>query len=108
MTSTAKTPLQALVFGASGISGWGLCQSLLSYPTATTFSRIIGLTNRPLMLADSGLPTDDPRLTLVSGINLLSSAEDVTTQLREKIPDVAAVTHVYFVGLYPSTPAEFF
>ncbi|KAF8249118.1 hypothetical protein K440DRAFT_654265 [Wilcoxina mikolae CBS 423.85] len=103
MTSTTETPLQALVIGASGISGWGLCQSLLSYPASTTFSRIIGLTNRTLSLADSGLPTDDPRLTLASGINLLSTAEDVTKQLSEKVPDVAAITHVYFTA-YTSAP----
>ncbi|KAF8538687.1 hypothetical protein BDD12DRAFT_910651 [Trichophaea hybrida] len=53
---------------------------------ANTFPRIIGLTNRPLSLADSGLPIDDPRLTLVSGANLLSTAEDVTKHLREKDP----------------------
>jgi hypothetical protein len=38
----------ALVFGASGISGWSILNQALTYPTPTTFSHITGLTNRPL------------------------------------------------------------
>lgn len=86
----------ALVFGASGISGWAVAKNVLSYPTPTTFSRVIGLTHRPRTVEESGLPKD-PRLELHSGINLRSSLDDVLEQLQ-KIPNVDEVTHVYYLG----------
>ncbi|KAE8150861.1 hypothetical protein BDV25DRAFT_139456 [Aspergillus avenaceus] len=92
----------ALVFGASGISGWAVAKNLLTYPTPTTFSRIIGLTNRPRTIEESGLP-GDPRLELYSGVNLRGSLEDVVKQLREKVPDVEEVTHVYYLAYSNST-----
>ncbi|KAH8421694.1 3-oxo-Delta-4 [Colletotrichum scovillei] len=88
----------ALVFGASGISGWAVTNNLFSYPTASTFCRIIGLTNRPMDLSASQLPKNDPRLEIYSGINLREDIETVKEQMRTKIPNLQDVTHVYYCG----------
>lgn len=88
----------AMVFGASGISGWAVMQNLLSYPSRTTFSRIIGLTNRPLTLEQGGFPADDERVELYSGINLRQDLEAVRAQLKEKVPRLDEVTNVYYLG----------
>ncbi|KAL7273518.1 hypothetical protein RUND412_003613 [Rhizina undulata] len=90
-------PNTALVFGASGITGWALCNNLLSYPSKETFSRVIGLTNRPLTREDAQLPADE-RLTLHSGLDLLGPYEDVKRRLSE-VQGIDGVTHVYF-GAY--------
>ncbi|PMD36059.1 hypothetical protein L207DRAFT_587088 [Hyaloscypha variabilis F] len=39
-TKTSRKGLQALVFGASGITGWAITNSALSYQTLSTFSRV--------------------------------------------------------------------
>ena len=88
-------PLQALVFGASGISGYAIVQELLKYPTASTFSRVIGLTNRPLSAKDAGLP-DDGRIELYSGLDLTDAAK--TRSLLQQIRDIEKTTHVYFAS----------
>lgn len=77
----------ALVFGASGISGWAVTKCALSYPTPTIFDRVIGLTNRPLPLEKSGLP-HDPRLELHYGMNLRENLDEVISQLQEKVPNL--------------------
>ncbi|KAL4806072.1 hypothetical protein BDV18DRAFT_160140 [Aspergillus unguis] len=92
----------ALVFGASGISGWAVTKNLLSYPSKTTFSRVIGLTHRPRTVADSGLP-QDPRLELYSGIDLRVSLEEVKQQMQGVIPDLDEVTHVYYLAYANAT-----
>lgn len=88
----------ALVFGASGISGWAVTKNLLSYPTSTTFSRVIALTNRPLDLSERNLPEDDTRLQFYHGVNLRGQREEVVKQMKAVIPDVGEVTHVYYLG----------
>ncbi|KAF9895130.1 hypothetical protein FE257_000032 [Aspergillus nanangensis] len=85
----------ALVFGASGISGWALMNQTLSYPTPSTFRRVTGLCNRPLAPEDSFLP-DDPRLNIVAGVDLTASVETVTSQLKAKVPEVDTVEIVFF------------
>ena len=96
MTSEpAKTPLTALVFGASGVTGHGIIKALLSYPNATTFSRVIGLTNRPLSSSVARLPDDD-RLELYSEINLLEREKSLL-QLQH-VPGIQQVTHVYYAA----------
>lgn len=96
MTSEpATTPLTALVFGASGVTGRGIIKALLSYPDATTFSRVIGLTNRPLSSSVARLPNDE-RLELYSEINLLEREKSLL-QL-EHIPGIQQVTHVYYAA----------
>lgn len=87
----------ALVFGASGISGWAVTKNLLSYPSATALSRVIALTHRPRTVEDSGLPLD-PRLELYSGVDLRANLDDVKQQLTSKIPNLDQVTHVYYLG----------
>lgn len=94
----------ALVFGASGISGWAVTKNLLSYPTPTTFSRIIALTNLPLELSESCLPEDDPRLQFHHGVNLRGKQEEVVKQMKAAIPDVEEVTHVYYLGKCSNHP----
>ncbi|KAK1147818.1 hypothetical protein N8T08_000331 [Aspergillus melleus] len=92
----------ALVFGASGISGWAVAKNVLSYPTSSTFSRVIGLTNRPKTIEESGLP-QDPRLELHSGVNLQADMQSVMTQLQEKVPNLDEVTHVYYLAYSNAT-----
>lgn len=87
----------ALVFGASGISGWAVTKNLLSYPTANTFRRIIALKNRPRSLAECGLPPD-PRLERYSSINLRGTLEEVLEGMNGKIPNLNEVTHMYYCG----------
>ncbi|KAL3440282.1 hypothetical protein BJX65DRAFT_316749 [Aspergillus insuetus] len=92
----------ALVFGASGISGWAVTKNLLSYPTATTFSRVIALTHRPRTVEQTGLP-QDPRLELYSGIDLRSNLQDVKAQMQSRIPRLDEVTHVYYLAYANAT-----
>jgi nucleoside-diphosphate-sugar epimerase len=56
---STSTPLRALVFGASGITGWAIVKEALQYPTPTAFNKVIGLTNRPLTKPQALLPEDD-------------------------------------------------
>ncbi|KAH6981575.1 hypothetical protein BKA56DRAFT_484856 [Ilyonectria sp. MPI-CAGE-AT-0026] len=83
----------ALIFGASGISGWSLMRECLSYGTKHTFSRVIGLSNRPLSREATGIP-DDPRLAIHTGLDLTDQYS--TYQKLETIPNIRDVTHVYF------------
>ncbi|KAH7123158.1 hypothetical protein EDB81DRAFT_700019 [Dactylonectria macrodidyma] len=87
----------ALIFGASGISGWSLLNQTRVYPSATTFTRITGTTNRPLTLEQAQIPLDD-RIRLISSINLTKTVEEVALQLKEKIPDIDTVSHVFFTA----------
>ena len=92
--STAK---HALVFGASGMCGWGVVNAILNdYPSKDTFSRVSALTNRPLSREAARWP-EDQRLHTVSGIDLLKgSQEDLEKTLSEQILDVATVTQFFF------------
>ncbi|KAE8420982.1 hypothetical protein BDV36DRAFT_305555 [Aspergillus pseudocaelatus] len=92
MSATGK---HALIFGASGISGWSLMSQTLTYPTPTTFRRITGLCNRPLSKKDTLLP-NDPRLNIVSGIDLTGSVEEIIDQLKSKVEEVETVDIVFF------------
>ncbi|KAH0428099.1 3-oxo-Delta(4, 5)-steroid 5-beta-reductase-like protein [Colletotrichum camelliae] len=93
----------ALVFGASGISAWAVTRNLFSYPTASTFSRIIGLSNRPMDLAESQLPVEDHRLEIYSGINLREDLETIKARMTESIPKIKEVTHVYYCAYSNAT-----
>ncbi|PKK43494.1 hypothetical protein CI102_14007 [Trichoderma harzianum] len=70
----------ALVFGASGITGWAILREAIKYPTTTAFRRVIGLINRPLDRAVSFLP-DDSRLVLAYDIDLTRSIDEVVAKL---------------------------
>ena len=86
----------ALVFGASGVSGWAVARELLRYPTPTTFSRIIALSNRPV---DPDLiHLSNPRLTFEHGVNLTQPVDNVVYALRVKAPEIEKVTDVFWSG----------
>lgn len=94
---SANMSNHALIFGASGISGWALVKEALGYPNPTAFARVTALTNRPLSISDSQWP-EDKRLQLISGIDLTSSVANVV-QLLKDIPSIESVSHV-FLFLY--------
>lgn len=90
-----QKPYQALVFGASGVTGHAILKNLLNYPDSHTFDRVVGLTNRPLTKEDALLPDDD-RLGLVSGLDLTDREE--TLQKLKGISGVERTTHVFFTA----------
>lgn len=75
----------------------------LSYPTPSTFARITGLCNRPVDKKNLFLP-DDPRLNIVSGIDLTAPVETVVSELQKKVPGVEDVDVVFFSGIFLSPP----
>jgi hypothetical protein len=94
--STLAKPYQALVFGASGISGWAITRSAVLSKEPHEFTKVIGLTSRPLSIKDSALP-DDPKLELRSGLDLTQGA-DAVKDFLSRIEGIENTTHVYFVG----------
>lgn len=70
-------------------------KQLLTYPTPTTFSRVIGLTNRPLAKEIAQLP-DDARIELYSDLDLLDRSK--TLLQLQHIPGIEYTTHVYFAA----------
>ena len=88
-------PRVALVFGASGISGWAIVRECLSYPSSDTFSRVIGLTNRPLAKEALLLPNDDRRVELYDGMDLSLGVDYVVEKLKG-IKGIEEVSHVYY------------
>lgn len=87
----------ALVFGASGITGWGVVNALLSdYPSADAFERVTALTNRPLSVEDSQWPASK-KLSAISGLDLLSGDQaSLDESMRQRVPNIESVTHLYF------------
>jgi nucleoside-diphosphate-sugar epimerase len=96
---------QLLVFGASGISGLAVIQEALAYPSPNTFTKIIGLTNRPLNTADAQLPTD-ARLEFYSGFDLTKGEAHIISKLQS-IPSISATTHVAFLSYIPPTSLSY-
>ncbi|KAL3436171.1 hypothetical protein BDV09DRAFT_184542 [Aspergillus tetrazonus] len=92
-----KSNKVALVLGTTGISGWALVKNALSYPSRSTFQRVIGLMHRPRTLEETGLP-NDRRLELYSGVDLQADLDHVVAKLKEKIPRIEQVTHVYYLA----------
>ncbi|KAF7984319.1 hypothetical protein HWV62_15307 [Athelia sp. TMB] len=101
MTSTSKPPTpsyHAIVFGASGLAGWGVVDQLLSnYPSTGTFSKVTALVNRPMSVEDSFWPIPaTPALQLVSGADFAKgSVEEFTDWMRSNVADVGSVTHAF-------------
>ncbi|CAL5867965.1 uncharacterized protein PFLUO_LOCUS2188 [Penicillium psychrofluorescens] len=87
----------ALVFGASGISGWAVVNALLNgYPDADTFTRVTALTNRPLPQESSQWPPSE-KFQAIDGIDLLAGEQaDLDHALKQRVPGIDTVTHVYF------------
>ena len=94
----------ALVFGASGISGWAIVNQILSdYPAKGVFSAVTALTNRPLP-AEYALWPKDSRLDVVSGLDLMKgSQEDLEASMKEKIKGIENVTQVFYFCKSAST-----
>ncbi|KAK4556486.1 hypothetical protein LTR86_006630 [Recurvomyces mirabilis] len=79
----------------TAITGYPLVKQLLSYPTSTTFSRVIGVTNRPLN-RDVALLPDDQRIELYSDLDLTD--RNKTLFSIQHIPGIEYTTHVYFAA----------
>ncbi len=93
----------ALVFGASGLVGWGVVDQLLSnYPTQGTFSTVSALVNRPFNVEDSFWPEQSPArpdLQLISGVNLAgTTVKDLQKLLKAEVKGIERVTHVFYFG----------
>ena len=102
--SESGTGAHALVFGASGLAGWGVVDQLLSnYPTQGAFSQVTALVNRPFDVADSYWPSPSPsrpKLQLVPHVDLLKgSVEDFTALLKRQVEDIGSVTHAFYFGV---------
>ncbi|KAJ7683852.1 hypothetical protein B0H17DRAFT_985650 [Mycena rosella] len=106
---SSSNSAHALVFGASGLAGWGVAEQLLeNYPTKGTFSKVTAVVNRPMSVADSLWPTpESPTLDLVTNINLTEgTVETFTALLKDKVKDIASVTHVYYFVYKQDDDAE--
>lgn len=97
----------ALVFGASGVTGWSFINEILNdYPKKGLWKRAHALTNRPLSQDQSQWP-NDPRLNIVSGIDLLAnSQDDLENELSSRIPDINEVTHMYYLAYKAGTDVQ--
>lgn len=92
----------ALVFGASGVSGWAFVNELLhDYPRPGIWKRINALTNRPLSQTSTLWPADS-RLKLVAGIDLLNGSQEVLASSMSEIEGIDEVTHVYYILAFHS------
>jgi hypothetical protein len=90
---------RAIVFGASGVTGWSLVNEILNdYPERGAWDSVIAMTNRPLKQEDSYWPAD-PRLQIVSGVDLLGSLDQIEEALKKNVKDVEKITHAYYLGL---------
>jgi hypothetical protein len=91
-------PKQALVFGASGISGWAITRECLQYPNAETFDRVIALSKQQLrkeqfLMCDASLE----KLELIFGIDLMNDEEVISSQFAA-ITGIENTTHVFYAG----------
>ncbi|KAJ5697819.1 hypothetical protein N7488_011503 [Penicillium malachiteum] len=91
------TGKNALVFGASGITGWAIVNAILNdYPSPEILSRVNALTNRPLPPDVAQWPQSE-KLNVVSGLDLLRGNQvDLERSLKERVPEIEKTTHVYF------------
>lgn len=90
----------ALIFGASGITGWAITNQLLQdYPTPNTFSKVTALTNRSLKLEDTLWPKNDKLQLTTANLIHENGQEGLETELKSKVKDINTVSHVYFFGM---------
>lgn len=88
----------ALVVGASGLIGWAVVEQLL---LDSSFSKVTALVNRPLSLQDSFWPLQAPgrpALSLISGVDLRCSTEELIKRLRDEVADAYTISHVFYFG----------
>jgi hypothetical protein len=91
----------ALIFGASGISGWAITNQILNgYPSPDRFSRVTALTNRPLS-AEASLWPQSEKLQMFNGIDLMTTSgqKGLEVELKSKIKGIEEVSHVFFFGM---------
>lgn len=98
-----KLNKHALVFGGTGLIGWGVVNELLSaYPEHGVFDRVTAVTNRPLKLEDTYWPEASPgvpELQICSGVDLLNgTGEQLAANLEKRVPGVERITHVFYFG----------
>jgi len=101
MGSTGTSGNHALIFGGTGIQGWAVTNELLNgYPSADKFAKVTALANRPP--SGNMLWPKNDKLQVVSGIDLLNEGgqEALEKQMKEKVPGIEAVTHVFFFGMH--------
>ncbi|KAF6837956.1 sirq protein [Colletotrichum musicola] len=101
----------ALVYGASGITGWSITNLILNgYPEDDTFASVTALTNRPLDVATAQWPkVEKPEFQLASGINILTlkGQQGLEADLKKKVANISQITHVYFFAyIIDSDPAK--
>ncbi|WEW58825.1 hypothetical protein PRK78_004293 [Emydomyces testavorans] len=98
-TTTDQKNFHALVIGASGLSGWAFTNELLhDYPRPGIWSRITGVTRKPMSEEEMSYWPKDDRFTLASGFDLHNDDKDVLRQKFEtKVKEVGSVTHVYYL-----------
>lgn len=99
----ARSNKHALVFGATGLIGWGVVNELLSgYPEHGLFDRVTAVTNRSLTLEDAhwlDVSSDAPELQICSGIDLLNGTGDrLAATLETAVRGIQGVTHVFYFG----------
>lgn len=104
MSSTGN---HALIFGASGITGWAIVNAILEgYPSLDAFSKVTALVNRPLSKEVAQWP-EDPRLQIISGIDLLKGTqEELDKVIKGKAPEVDTTTHVHFYSYQQDNDAD--
>lgn len=92
----------ALIFGASGVSGWSFVNEMLNdYPRKEVWAGVHALTNRPLDFDRALWPRDD-RLLVTSGINLLEGSQEDLERKLSGILGIDKVTHVIYLGNFSS------
>lgn len=97
---------RAIIFGASGVSGWSFVNEILhDYPRSGIWDGVVALTIRPLKHEDALWPKD-PRLQIVSGINLLDDQDTIETKLSENVQHIDQTTHVYYLAYKASTDLQ--
>lgn len=91
---------RALIFGASGVSGWAMVNEILEdYPRPGIWGGVVALTNRPLSLEQSQWPRDT-RLSIVSGVDILAgSQQDLEDTLNARVPGIGSITHMIYLGV---------
>ncbi|KAH8892855.1 hypothetical protein GQ53DRAFT_793696 [Thozetella sp. PMI_491] len=96
----------ALVFGATGVTGWAVLREALRYPSGSAFDQIIGASNRPVDISQLYLPKTH-RLSFASGIDLTKSFDEVVAVLRT-VEGISNVTDVYFAAyIQPTGTSDF-
>ncbi|KAF2841029.1 hypothetical protein M501DRAFT_951735 [Patellaria atrata CBS 101060] len=100
----------ALVYGASGITGWAIVNQLLEgYPSQDSFSKVTALTNRPLSKEAAQWPESE-KLQVVSGLDLLTEKgqKGLEEEMKSKVKNIDTVSHVFFFAyiMKPEPSAE--